>query len=51
MACVSEQDCRKICMVTLKNAVKYRNLIENPMVSLLIDTGTTAIRIKNRNSP
>ena len=42
MAYVSEDDCRKIYMTTLRNTVKYRNLIENPMVSLLIDTRTKA---------
>ena len=42
MAYVSEEECRKIYMATLRNTVKYRNLIQNPMVSLLIDTRTKA---------
>ena len=42
MAYISEEDCKKIYMATLRNTVKYRNLIENPMVSLLIDTRTKA---------
>ena len=40
MAYISEEDCRKIYMATFRNTVKYRNLTENPMVSLLIDTRT-----------
>jgi len=43
MAYISEEDCKKIYMTTLRDTVKYRNLIENPMVSLLIDTRTKTI--------
>ena len=42
MAYISEEDCRKIYMATPRNTVKYRNLIENPVVSLLIDSRTKA---------
>jgi len=38
MAYVSEEDCSKIYMVTHKDTTKYRNLMENSSVSLLIDT-------------
>ena len=38
MAYVTEEDCRTLYMVTLKTTQKYRNLRENPHVSLLIDT-------------
>lgn len=38
MAYVSDGDCREIYLVTHKQTTKYRNLTENPAVSLLIDT-------------
>lgn len=38
MAYIADDDCREIYMVTLKDTRKYRNLMENPLVSLLIDT-------------
>ena len=38
MAYVTDEDCREIYMVTKKKTKKYKNLIENPSVSLLIDT-------------
>lgn len=38
MAYVSDKDCREIYMVTHKQTTKFRNLSENPGVSLLIDT-------------
>jgi len=38
MAYATDDDCREIYMVTHKETRKYRNLIENPSVSLLIDT-------------
>ena len=38
MAYVTDDDCREIFMATHKQTVKYANLIENPSVSLLIDT-------------
>jgi nitroimidazol reductase NimA-like FMN-containing flavoprotein (pyridoxamine 5'-phosphate oxidase superfamily) len=38
MAYVTDPDCREIYMVTQKSTTKYKNLIDNPTVSLLIDT-------------
>lgn len=58
MAYVPEEDCQRIYMATHRNTVKYRNLMENPAVSLLIDTreeidaaenhGTKALTITGR---
>jgi nitroimidazol reductase NimA-like FMN-containing flavoprotein (pyridoxamine 5'-phosphate oxidase superfamily) len=38
MAYVSNEDCSEIYMVTQRESTKFRNLKENPSVSLLIDT-------------
>ena len=38
MAYVTDDDCEEIYMVTHKNSTKYKNLLHNPAVSLLIDT-------------
>jgi nitroimidazol reductase NimA-like FMN-containing flavoprotein (pyridoxamine 5'-phosphate oxidase superfamily) len=38
MAYATDDDCREIYMATQKGTKKYKNLIENPSVSLLIDT-------------
>jgi uncharacterized pyridoxamine 5'-phosphate oxidase family protein len=38
MAYVADADGRKIYMVTLRDTKKFKNLIQNPAVSLLIDT-------------
>lgn len=38
MAYVTDDDCGEIYMATQKDSRKYRNLMENPLVSLLIDT-------------
>ena len=38
MAYVPDESCREIYMATHRNTKKYRNLRENPAVSLLIDT-------------
>jgi len=38
MAYATDDDCREIYMVTQKGTKKYKNLTENPSVSLLIDT-------------
>jgi nitroimidazol reductase NimA-like FMN-containing flavoprotein (pyridoxamine 5'-phosphate oxidase superfamily) len=38
MAYVTDENCTEIYMVTHKNTNKYKNLMENPSVSLLIDT-------------
>ena len=44
MAYVIDENCREIFMVTHKNTQKYRNLINNPAVSLLIDSRENAPR-------
>ena len=38
MTYVTDRDCREIYMVTGRETTKYKNLEENPEVSLLIDT-------------
>jgi nitroimidazol reductase NimA-like FMN-containing flavoprotein (pyridoxamine 5'-phosphate oxidase superfamily) len=38
MAYATDDECREIYMVTQRGTKKYKNLIENPSVSLLIDT-------------
>jgi nitroimidazol reductase NimA-like FMN-containing flavoprotein (pyridoxamine 5'-phosphate oxidase superfamily) len=38
MAYVTDDDCREIYMVTHRTTTKYNNLLDNPSVSLLIDT-------------
>ncbi|MBN1106112.1 MAG: pyridoxamine 5'-phosphate oxidase family protein [Deltaproteobacteria bacterium] len=38
MAYVTDDLCRKIYMVTVRESTKYRNLTRNPRVSLLMDT-------------
>lgn len=38
MVYVTDDDCRELYMVTHRETKKYRNLLENPSVSLLIDT-------------
>jgi nitroimidazol reductase NimA-like FMN-containing flavoprotein (pyridoxamine 5'-phosphate oxidase superfamily) len=38
MAYVTDDDCREFYMVTHRETKKYKNLLENPSVSLLIDT-------------
>jgi nitroimidazol reductase NimA-like FMN-containing flavoprotein (pyridoxamine 5'-phosphate oxidase superfamily) len=38
MAYITDENCEKIYMATLRNTRKYKNLTENPAVSVLIDT-------------
>lgn len=38
MACAADDACEEIYMVTSRGTTKYRNLTQNPHVSLLIDT-------------
>lgn len=38
MAYITDKNCEEIYMMTLRNTRKYKNLIENPKVSILIDT-------------
>jgi nitroimidazol reductase NimA-like FMN-containing flavoprotein (pyridoxamine 5'-phosphate oxidase superfamily) len=44
MAYVTDENCEEIYMVTLRNTQKYKNLTENPAVSLLIDTREKSYR-------
>jgi nitroimidazol reductase NimA-like FMN-containing flavoprotein (pyridoxamine 5'-phosphate oxidase superfamily) len=43
MAYAVEDDCSKIYMVTKKDSEKYKNLKNNKLVSILIDTRTNTI--------
>ncbi len=38
MAYVTDDECREIYLISYKHTKKYANLMENPKVSLLIDT-------------
>jgi nitroimidazol reductase NimA-like FMN-containing flavoprotein (pyridoxamine 5'-phosphate oxidase superfamily) len=38
MSYAAAADCREMYMVTIKNTKKFRNLTDNPSVSLLVDT-------------
>jgi nitroimidazol reductase NimA-like FMN-containing flavoprotein (pyridoxamine 5'-phosphate oxidase superfamily) len=38
MAYVTDEECAQIYMVTQRNTRKYKNVLQNPSVSLLIDT-------------
>jgi nitroimidazol reductase NimA-like FMN-containing flavoprotein (pyridoxamine 5'-phosphate oxidase superfamily) len=38
MSYIADSDCREIYMVTHQQTKKFKNLLENPWVSLLIDT-------------
>jgi nitroimidazol reductase NimA-like FMN-containing flavoprotein (pyridoxamine 5'-phosphate oxidase superfamily) len=44
MAYVTDENCEEIYMVTLRDTQKYKNLTENPAVSLLIDTREKSYR-------
>ena len=44
MAYVTDENCTEMYMVTHKNTSKHKNLMENPSVSLLIDTREIAPR-------
>lgn len=48
MSYATNSDCREIYMATLKDTKKYRNLIANPTVSLLIDTRDASPQGKTR---
>ena len=48
MAYVTNRDCTEIYMVTHRQTQKYQNLMENPAVSLLIDTRDTSPRSQAR---
>jgi len=38
MAYAADEECREIYMVTYRSSQKYKNLMANPSVSLLVDT-------------
>ena len=46
MAYVTDENCTELYMVTHKNTRKFKNLMENQFVSLLIDTRETSPRLK-----
>lgn len=48
MSYATDGECREIYMATLKDTKKYRNLIANPSVSLLIDTRNSDEKGKTR---
>ncbi len=48
MAYVTDQACTEIYMVTHRQSQKYRNLMSNPSVSLMIDTRESNPRAKAR---
>ena len=48
MSYATDDDCREIYMATLKDTKKYRNLMANPTVSLLIDTRDASPKGKTR---
>ncbi len=48
MSYATDKDCREIYMATLQDTKKYRNLIANPSVSLLIDTRDSDEKGKTR---
>jgi nitroimidazol reductase NimA-like FMN-containing flavoprotein (pyridoxamine 5'-phosphate oxidase superfamily) len=50
MAYVTDDDCREIYMVTSRRTKKFHNLLENPSVSLLIDTREEDYGSKNPKS-
>jgi nitroimidazol reductase NimA-like FMN-containing flavoprotein (pyridoxamine 5'-phosphate oxidase superfamily) len=41
MSYATDDDCREIYMATFKDTKKYRNLLSNPSVSLLVDSRET----------
>lgn len=48
MSYATDNECHEIYMATLKDTKKYRNLIANPTVSLLIDTRDASPKDKTR---
>jgi nitroimidazol reductase NimA-like FMN-containing flavoprotein (pyridoxamine 5'-phosphate oxidase superfamily) len=49
MSYVTNEDCREIYMVSLRGTRKYRNMINNASVSLLIDTREDDVGRKREN--
>lgn len=48
MAYITAEDCSKIYMITHKKTKKFKNLKNNPIVSLLIDTRFSAAESRSR---
>jgi nitroimidazol reductase NimA-like FMN-containing flavoprotein (pyridoxamine 5'-phosphate oxidase superfamily) len=49
MSYVANEDCREIYMISLRGSKKYRNMINNASVSLLIDTREDNVGRKREN--
>jgi nitroimidazol reductase NimA-like FMN-containing flavoprotein (pyridoxamine 5'-phosphate oxidase superfamily) len=50
MTYVCDDECQEIYMITQKNTQKYKNLLENPTVSLLIDSREEHTGSSRRNA-
>jgi nitroimidazol reductase NimA-like FMN-containing flavoprotein (pyridoxamine 5'-phosphate oxidase superfamily) len=50
MMYVCDDECQEIYMITQKNTQKYKNLLENPTVSLLIDSREEHTGSSRRNA-
>jgi len=48
MAYIADEDCRTIYLATHRSPQKYRNLVHNPHVSLLIDTRGESQRTRTK---
>jgi nitroimidazol reductase NimA-like FMN-containing flavoprotein (pyridoxamine 5'-phosphate oxidase superfamily) len=49
MSYVTNEDCREIYMISLRGSKKYRNMLNNASVSLLIDTREDNVGRKREN--
>jgi nitroimidazol reductase NimA-like FMN-containing flavoprotein (pyridoxamine 5'-phosphate oxidase superfamily) len=49
MSYITDEDCRKIYMISLRGSKKYRNMVNNASVSLLIDTREDDVGRKREN--
>jgi nitroimidazol reductase NimA-like FMN-containing flavoprotein (pyridoxamine 5'-phosphate oxidase superfamily) len=49
MSYITDEDCRKIYMISLRGSKKYANMMNNASVSLLIDTRDDDIGRKREN--
>ncbi|MBN1664568.1 MAG: pyridoxamine 5'-phosphate oxidase family protein [Deltaproteobacteria bacterium] len=49
MSYVANEDCREIYMISLRGSKKYRNMMNNDSVSLLIDTREDNVGRKREN--
>jgi nitroimidazol reductase NimA-like FMN-containing flavoprotein (pyridoxamine 5'-phosphate oxidase superfamily) len=50
MVYATDEKCREIYMVTHRQTKKFRNLVENPVVSLLIDTREEDVGARRPNA-